>query len=211
VVAFGYVGQNMMETTQGLPVPPSENAEERICHASGVAEFPPKNRAELESVVVGLFDQFQERVVHYVVTHGLPRPDAEDVVQETFLSLFRHLELGRSRSNLIGWIFRVAHNLALKRRKSSLLSGVDRDQHHVLAQQAALDSNPEAHFAFNQMHQRLRAVFEALPEQEQRCLYLRAEGLKYRDIARVLDISLGAVSTSLSRALARMTRVTRSE
>jgi RNA polymerase sigma-70 factor (ECF subfamily) len=61
------------------------------------------------------------------------------------------------------------------------------------------------------MHQRLRAVFEALPKQEQRCLHLRAEGLKYRDIARVLDISLGAVSTSLSRALARMTRVTRSE
>ena len=63
----------------------------------------------------------------------------------------------------------------------------------------------------NQMHQRLRAVFEALPEQEQRCLYLRAEGLKYRDIARVLNISLGAVSASLSRALARMTRATRSE
>jgi RNA polymerase sigma-70 factor, ECF subfamily len=201
----------MMETTQGLPALPSEERKERLCQASGAAEFPPQTRAELESVVVGLFDQFQERVVHYVVTYGLPLPDAEDVVQETFLSLFRHLELGRSRSNLSGWIFRVAHNLALKRRKSSLVSGVDRDQHCILAQQPAPDSNPEAHFAFNQMHQRLRAVFEALPEQERRCLHLRAEGLKYRDIARVLDISLGAVSTSLSRALARMTRVTRSE
>jgi RNA polymerase sigma-70 factor (ECF subfamily) len=165
----------------------------------------------LESVVVGLFDRFHERVVNYVLTFGLPLPDAEDVVQETFLSLFRHLELGRPRSNLIGWIFRVAHNLALKRRKSRLVSGVEGDQHSVLAQQAAPDSNPEAHFAFNQMHQRLRAVFEALPQQEQRCLHLRAEGLKYRDIARVLDISLGAVSASLSRALARMMRVTRSE
>ena len=175
------------------------------------AEFPAKTRAELESVVVGLFDQFQGRVVHYVLTCGLPLPDAEDVVQETFLSLFRHLELGRPRSNLRGWIFRVAHNLALKRRRSSLVFGVDHDPHHVLTQQAAPDSNPEAHFAFNQMHHRLRAVFEALPEQEQRCLLLRAEGLKYRDIARVLDISLGAVSTSLSRALARMARATRSE
>jgi RNA polymerase sigma-70 factor (ECF subfamily) len=201
----------MMETTQGLPALPSEDGEERICQASGAAEFPPKTRAELESVVVGLFDQFQERVVHYVLTCGLPLPDAEDVVQETFLSLFRHLELGRPRSNLSGWIFRVAHNLALKRRRSSLVFGVEGDQHHVLAKQTAPDSNPESHFAFNQMHQRLRAVFEALPEQEQRCLHLRAEGLKYREIARVLDISLGAVSASLSRALARMTRVTRSE
>jgi RNA polymerase sigma-70 factor (ECF subfamily) len=200
----------MMEATQGMPVLPSEDAEERIWQASDAAEFPAETRTELESVVVGLFDQFQGRVVHYVLTCGLPLADAEDVVQETFLSLFRHLELGRPRSNLSGWIFRVAHNLALKRRRSSLVHGVDRD-HHILARQAAPDSNPEAHFAFHQMHQRLRAVFEALPEQERRCLYLRAEGLKYRDIARVLDISLGAVSASLSRALARMTRVTRSE
>jgi RNA polymerase sigma-70 factor (ECF subfamily) len=201
----------MMETTQGMPVLPSEDTEGSIRPAAGAAEFPGETRAELESVVVGLFDQFQERVVHYVLTCGLPLPDAEDVVQETFLSLFRHLELGRPRSNLSGWIFRVAHNIALKRRRSSPVYGFDRDQHHVLAQQAATDSNPEAHFAFNQMHQRLRAVFEALPEQERRCLHLRAEGLKYRDIARVLDISLGGVSASLSRALARMTRVTRSE
>ena len=200
-----------METTQGMPVLPSEDGAERIRQACDAAEFPAKTRAELESVVVGLFDQFQGRVVHYVLTCGLPLPDAEDVVQETFLSLFRHLELGRPRSNLRGWIFRVAHNLALKRRRSSLVFGVDHDPHHVLTQQAAPDSNPEAHFAFNQMHHRLRAVFEALPEQEQRCLLLRAEGLKYRDIARVLDISLGAVSTSLSRALARMARATRSE
>jgi RNA polymerase sigma-70 factor (ECF subfamily) len=200
-----------METSQELPPLPCGDREERLCQPSAAAEFPLKTRAELESIVVGLFDQFHARVVNYVLTHRLPLPDAEDVVQETFLSLFRHLELGRSRSNLAGWIFRVAHNLAIKRRRSSWASGVDFDQHRVLAQQAAPDSNPEAHFAFHQMHQRLRAVFDALPEQERRCLHLRAEGLKYRDIARVLDISLGAVSTSLSRALARMTRVTRSE
>jgi RNA polymerase sigma-70 factor (ECF subfamily) len=201
----------MMETTQGLPILPSEDGHESICQPSAAAEFPRETRADMEAVVVGLFDQLHGRVVNYVLTYGLTLPDAEDVVQETFLSLFRHLELGRSRANLAGWIFRVAHNLALKRRRSSLLSGVGFDHHHVLEQQAAPDSNPETHFAFHQMHQRLRAVFDALPEQEKRCLHLRAEGLKYRDIARVLDISLGAVSTSLSRALARMTRVTGSE
>jgi RNA polymerase sigma-70 factor (ECF subfamily) len=200
----------MIETTQRMPGLPSADAEGRVRQASDPAESAAETRTELESVVVGLFVQFQGRVVHYVLTCGLPLPDAEDVVQETFLSLFRHLELGRPRSNLSGWIFRVAHNLALKRRRSTLMHGVDRDR-QILAQQAAPDSNPEAHFAFNQMHQRLRAVFEALPELEQRCLHLRAEGLKYRDIARVLDISLGAVSASLSRALARMTRATRSE
>src|ERR1700749_2022980 len=127
----------MIETTQRMPVLPSEDAEAKIRQAFDPAESPAETRTELESVVVGLFDQFQGRVVHYVLTCGLPLPDAEDVVQETFLSLFRHLELGRPRSNLSGWIFRVAHNLALKKRRSSLVFGVDRDQHHVLAKQLA--------------------------------------------------------------------------
>ena len=46
---------------------------------------------------------------------------------------------------------------------------------------------------------------QILPERDRRCLQLRAEGLKYREIARILGISLGAVSISLSRSLARMT------
>jgi DNA-directed RNA polymerase specialized sigma24 family protein len=40
---------------------------------------------------------------------------------------------------------------------------------------------------------------EALPEQDSRCLSLRAEGLRYSEIAGVLDMSLGAVSMSLAR------------
>jgi RNA polymerase sigma-70 factor (ECF subfamily) len=50
------------------------------------------------------------------------------------------------------------------------------------------------------------AVLHALPEQDQACLYLRAEGLRYREIADVLDISLGSVSISLTRSLARLHR-----
>jgi len=50
------------------------------------------------------------------------------------------------------------------------------------------------------------AVVEALPEQDRRCLFLRAEGLRYREIAEILDMSLGGVSLSLARSLARLAR-----
>ncbi len=95
----------MMETTRKPIALPSEDG-----------GLLPRAHSELESLVIRLFDQLQGRVLSYVVACGLPFHDAEDIVQETFLSLFRHLELGRSRSNLNGWLFRVAHNLALKRR-----------------------------------------------------------------------------------------------
>ena len=99
-----------METTQKPIALPSEDPE------LALPEEQPRPHSESESLVIRLFDQFQGRVLRYVLACGLPFHDAEDIVQETFLSLFRHLERGRPRSNLNGWLFRVAHNLALKRR-----------------------------------------------------------------------------------------------
>jgi len=166
----------------------------------------PRGSSEMEGVVIHLFDQFQARLSSYVLAFGLPHHDAEDIVQETFLSLFHHLERGRPRLNLNGWLFRVAHNLALKRRMANHAASSNMDHEELLAQHPDPAHNAEEQIAFNQTQQRLRAVFEALPEQDRHCLYLRAEGLKYREIAKTLGISLGAVSMSLSRSLARMNR-----
>src|SRR5271170_4065083 len=70
----------------------------------------------IEEEVMLLFDQLRNRLLRYVLSLGVHAHDGEDIIQEVFLSLFRHLQLGRSRSNLRGWVFRVAHNLALKHR-----------------------------------------------------------------------------------------------
>ncbi len=68
-------------------------------------------------------------------------------------------------------------------------------------------ANPEEAAVHSQTAERLLAVVRALPEQDRQCLFLRAEGLRYREIAGVLDISLGSVSISLARSLARMARI----
>jgi RNA polymerase sigma-70 factor (ECF subfamily) len=199
----------MMEATQKPIAAPSEDASLLPVPASTAEQ--PRAHSELESLVIRLFDQFQGRVLSYVVAFGLPFHDAEDIVQETFLSLFRHLELGRPRSNLNSWLFRVAHNLALKRRVANQAFERTLVDENTLAQHPCEGLNAEEEFSFSQTQQRLRAVFAALPEQDQRCLYLRAEGLKYRQIADVLGISVGGVSLSLSRSLARIVRATGSE
>ena len=185
---------------------PSPDSTVELHLAATPATSQPHGAGELESVVIHLFDQFQARLSHYVLGFGLPLHDAEDIVQETFLSLFHHLERGRPRWNLNGWLFRVAHNLALKRRMANRSTLIEVDPEELLAQHPDPAHNAEEQLAFTQTQQRLRAVFEALPERDRRCLYLRAEGLKYRDIAKTLGMSLGAVSLSLSRSLARMSR-----
>ena len=69
-----------------------------------------------QNEVLRLFDECAPGLRRYVGAFGLTVEVTEDVVQEVFLQLFRHLQLGRSRANLRGWIFRVGHNLALKHR-----------------------------------------------------------------------------------------------
>jgi len=167
----------------------------------------PRAPELIERDVIALFDAFRNRLLRYTVSIGLSVDDGEDVVQEVFLYLFRHLKMGRSRENLRGWIFRVAHNRALKQRNVRL-----RQQARIAAEaeSRALDvdpgANPEEQLANSQRQQKLRAVMLALPDQDRSCLYLRAEGLGYREIAEVVGISLGAVSNSLAKSMERLMR-----
>ncbi len=180
----------------------------------GMPEFAAESAVQVrgdagvEEEVVDLFELFRDRLLHYLMALGLSAHDGEEVIQEVFLALFQHLRQAKPRHNLRGWIFRVAHNLGLKQRNRMLKLGV---QSRGAAGEAAgrpdLGPNPEEQVLAGERRERLRAVADALPEQDRYCLYLRAEGLRYREIAEALDISLGAVSLSLGRSFARLARV----
>jgi len=163
-------------------------------------------RDRLQEQVSALFDQFREPLLRYLWSFGLTNQDAEEVLQDVFLSLFQNLDRGKPLDNVRGWLFRVAHNLALRRRYRTR-----RDSETpagVRGEDLAMDPapNPEDRLANTQTRRRMMAVVEALPEQDRRCLFLRAEGLRYREIAGILDMSLAAVSLSLARSLRRIAR-----
>jgi len=156
-----------------------------------------------EVEVIALFDRLRDPLLRYLLSLGVSLHDGEEIVQETFLALFHHLRRGRSRENLPAWLFRVAHNLGMKRVRKGNTSPL------AIAEQLTLaDSSPspEDQAADQQRSKHLMGAFRALPEQDRRCLALRAEGLRYREIAAVLDMSLGAVSASIARSLARLSR-----
>jgi RNA polymerase sigma-70 factor (ECF subfamily) len=157
--------------------------------------------SKLEEEVVAMFEQHRSPLLRYLLSFRIAAPDAEEIVQEVFLSLFQHLRRGKSRANLHGWLFRVAHNLALKNR-------IRAQRQSPGAPEAQTDSapGPEERAADLQRQDRLLAVVKALPEADRCCLSLRAEGLRYREIAEVLGISLGAVANSLEKSLSRLSR-----
>ena len=170
-----------------------------------VVDGPLPSRLERE--VIGLFDQFRIPLLRFLLSFRISSPEAEDLVQHVFLLLFEHLRQGKSRTNLRAWLFGVAHRLALRHRAQSYRRS---DRYSEMADLSGfadlLSPGPDERMELIERRERMLAVISALPEQDQKCLSLRAEGLRYRDIAGVLGISLGSVANSIERALGRLTR-----
>ncbi|HUE03097.1 MAG TPA: sigma-70 family RNA polymerase sigma factor [Bryobacteraceae bacterium] len=199
----GYTEENYVARNAMSDIPVDSTLEFRPL-AAAVRE--KRGRQHPEEETTELFSQWRGALLRYLATFGLAAHDREEIVQEVFLSLFSHLQQDKARTNLRGWLFRVTHNLALKHRIA------ERKTNAPAAGTAALENfphpalNPEEELANSQRLRRLSSILHVLPEQDRRCLYLRAEGLRYREIAEVLGMSLGSVSESLARSLARFAR-----
>jgi RNA polymerase sigma-70 factor (ECF subfamily) len=160
---------------------------------------------------VALFRELREPLGRYLASLGVNPPEIEEVVQEAFLRLHQHLsanpEKGTDDQNLHGWVFRVAQNLVRDRRRGWHGRNVDSLEERP---EAALASSPGATPEERVLHlekvKLLRAAWQSLPEQQRRCLQLRAEGLRYREIAVVLGVSVTTVADLVRNSLAQLGR-----
>lgn len=133
------------------------------------------------------------------------REDAEDLTQETFLSLHRHGHRFRAESRFSTFIYRVAANAALNRRRS-LGRGRARME-RLKARQAAGDHlpssprDPEDSTLGAELSDHVREALDELsPSLRMPVLLYDIEGLAYGEIARVLGIAEGTVKSRIHRA-----------
>ena len=165
--------------------------------------------AALEADVLRLFDECAASLARYVRGCGLEADAADDVVQNTFIALFRHLRLGRPRDNLRSWLFTVAHRLAVKHRTRTIRQRAMETPlgPEMVDAERRDEADPETLLNARRTQRRLQSALRALPERHRQCLLLRAEGLRYREIADVLGISLGAVAKAMAYAVLRLSNV----
>lgn len=155
-----------------------------------------------EHSVPELFDELRDPLVRYLLCAGLNREDAEETVQEAFLRLQHHIGGGGDRSNLRGWLFQVARNLARNRhRRARRLQAEALDAGAMVADPGG---TPEDRALRRERALRLRSALEKLTAQQRECLLLRAAGLRYREIAEVLGIGISAVGELVQRATERL-------
>jgi RNA polymerase sigma factor (sigma-70 family) len=141
---------------------------------------------------------------HLDAAHNLARwlarsaPDAEDIVQESYLRAFRFFE-GYHGGDSRSWLLTVVRNtfLTWRKREERSLSNVplDEERHGIPA--PAVDSESET--------DALRGCIEALPPEFREVLILREfEELPYREIAEIASLPAGTVMSRLSRARQRL-------
>ena len=177
----------------------------RIFHAA--IEAAPIRLDETASVtheeeVTRLYEEARGDVYRYLLTLGLAPPQAQEATQEVFLRLFSTLQKGERVDNHRAWIFRVAHNHGLTLRgRETMLRPFDPAMEAQLFDQTP---NPEQALLDRERRLRFHNAVEGLSDQQRNCLYLRAEGFRYREIAAILGVSDSTVGEFLSRAITRL-------
>jgi RNA polymerase sigma-70 factor (ECF subfamily) len=149
-----------------------------------------------------LYRELRKPLLRYLVCLGLSSDEAQDVVQDAFLSLHRHLAAGGSQENIRSWVFRVAHNQARNRQSSyhrrfsaPLDAGIDAVLDQATPEEAVLDK---------EKFRRLGKAIGLLTPSERECLLLRAGGLRYREIGEVLGIATSTVAGTVDRAIKKL-------
>lgn len=161
-------------------------------------------RVPLRERVEQAYEDARNDVYYYLLSMGLAPADAQDITQETFLRLYVALRDGEIIRSVRGWVFRVAHNAALKAsEKRSRLQSFD-DRFDLLPSGA---HTPERSVIESERREMLDAAIKELSPQQRQCLHLRAEGLRYHEIAETIGISISSVAVFLRRALSKLRRV----
>jgi RNA polymerase sigma-70 factor (ECF subfamily) len=173
-----------------------------LAEESGTVARGERAGMALQDEVAQLFLDARDDVYRYVLSLGLYPPQAQEGAQEAFLRLYATLKKGEKIQNQRAWIFRVAHNLGLKiRARQASQAPFDADlESHIKSS----DADPEKSLLDRERDARFHKAIQGLSEQQQRCLFLRLEGLRYPEIAAVLGISASAVGEFLRRAIVRL-------
>jgi RNA polymerase sigma-70 factor (ECF subfamily) len=136
------------------------------------------------------------------------REDAEDVLQETFLKAYEHLDQFQGAAKFYTWIVRIAVNQALmklRRRRTdrsvSLDEAIDTGEDTIIREVAAWDENPEQRFSRAEFGQILDEAIQGLEPPYRSVFVLRdIDELSTEETADALGLSIPAVKSRLLRA-----------
>ncbi len=157
-----------------------------------------------------LVRRYQDRLVHSL-EHALgSHDDAFDAAQQAFVSAWRNLKSFRQDSAFYSWLYRIAMNAAISRRRKQRLPTTSLENHVETTGRSPVDENadtsPDSRM-LSAEHVRLvqEALLQLAEEFRQPLVLKEIDGMSYDEIASVLDIPIGTVRSRIFRARRELT------
>ena len=148
-----------------------------------------------------LFREYHQPLVRYLTRRLGDRDWAEEVAQETFLRALRQEKIESERA----WLFAVATNLVRDEARKDA-----RRRRHLELLRAEAEANEAVEPISLERNEEMELAREALmrvPERDRAALLMKEEGLSYDEIALALNLSVGSIGTTLSRARRKLVEV----
>jgi RNA polymerase sigma factor (sigma-70 family) len=164
----------------------------------GRASLVERSRvAPQAAATVGLYERHAAKLQSYCLHQLGSREEAEDAVQTTYMNAFRALGRGIVPEAESAWLFKIAENVCLSRRRSSWRRGrVESPSDFEIIEEIIPGPSRQ-----NDELIGIEAALASMPEQQRRAILLREwQGLSYREIAEELEVTQSAVETLIFRA-----------
>jgi RNA polymerase sigma-70 factor (ECF subfamily) len=146
-----------------------------------------------------LLEAYQERLYWHVRRMVTEHEDANDVLQNTFVKVYRNIGSFRQQSKLYTWLYRIATNESLtflEKRKRRTSLALDEEE-SGLANRLEADS----YFDGDEAQVRLQQALQTLPDKQRLVFNMRYfDEMSYQDISESLDTSVGALKASYHHA-----------
>jgi len=162
-----------------------------------------KNITESERGFRLLIGKYKERLYYHIRRMVLSHDDADDILQNTFIKVFRGIEGFEGNSQLFTWLYRIATNETLtfieqkKRKKTETIDNPD------LGLVGSLKADP--FFEGGQAEIKLAKALLELPERQKLVFQMRYyDELSYKEISEILGTSEGALKASYHHAVAKV-------
>ena len=156
-----------------------------------------------------LVDRYKNRLINFVYRFVKDYDISEDIVQETFLRVYRKRREYKAIANFSTWIFTIAANLAkseLRRRKRWRFFSINtdnEDEKNIELPSTGLE--PDRATISRMIDENIQEALDSLQEKYKESLILRdVEGMSYLEIAEIVGVPVGTVKSRVNRARLKM-------
>lgn len=144
--------------------------------------------------------KYKEKLYWHIRRMVLNHEDADDVLQNTFIKVVRHIEKFNQKSTLYTWLYRIASNESL-----NFLNSRNRQKTDELESYHENRVSGETYFDESEAINQMNIAVKGLPEKQKLVFNLRYyEEMPYKQIAEITDTSEGALKASYHHAIKKI-------